>query len=154
MTRVFSIVPRDEIFEKTGVQFQKFNTLYQLFSEVESLSMLLLIPDLINYFLTGKAATEYTNATTTQMVNARTGKWDTDLIDRVGLSNRPLKDIIPAGTRLGPLLPEIAEATGLRDVHVIAPGTHDTASAVAATPADRRKCVYLLRHVVTDRDRA
>jgi len=134
MMRVFSIVPRDEIFEKTGVQFQKFNTLYQLFSEVESLLMLLLIPDLINYFLTGKAATEYTNATTTQMVNARTGKWDTDLIDRVGLSNRPLKDIIPAGTRLGPLLPEIAEATGLRDVHVIAPGTHDTASAVAATP--------------------
>jgi len=86
MTRVFSLVPRDEIFEKTGIQFQKFNTLYQLVSEEKNASKLLLLPDLINYLLTGKTATEYTNATTTQMVNARTGDWDADLIDRSGLS--------------------------------------------------------------------
>lgn len=135
MTRVFSIAPRAEIFQKTGVQFQKFNTLYQLFSEEnKNASMLLLIPDLINYLLTGKAATEYTNATTTQMVNASTGDWDADLIDRVGLSNRLLKEIIPAGTLIGTLLLEIADDTGLHDVHIIAPGTHDTASAVAAAP--------------------
>jgi rhamnulokinase len=71
MTRVFSIVPRDEIFDKTGIQFQKFNTLYQLFSEENDASKLLLIPDLINYLLTGRAATEYTNATTTQMGGTR-----------------------------------------------------------------------------------
>ena len=137
MTSVFGIVPRDEIFDKTGIQFQKFNTLYQLFSEcrgIENASMLLLLPDLINYLLTGKAATEYTNATTTQMVNARTGDWDVDLIDRLGLSRRLLRDIIPAGTQLGTLLPEIAGDVGLDDVAVIAPATHDTASAVAATP--------------------
>ena len=135
MSRVFSIVPRDEIFARTGIQFQKFNTLYQLYSdENQSASMLLLLPDLINYLLTGKSATEYTNATTTQMVNARTGEWDDDLIGRLNLSRSLLQDIIPAGTRLGKSLPEIMDATSLDDVEVIAPGTHDTASAVAATP--------------------
>ena len=134
MARVFAIVPRDEIFDKTGIQFQKFNTLYQLSSEIEAGSRLLLLPDLINYLLTGKAATEYTNATTTQMVNARTGDWDADLIDRLGLPRKVLQDIVPAGSRLGTLLPDIAAETGLSDVDVIAPGTHDTASAVAAVP--------------------
>ncbi|PYS89167.1 MAG: rhamnulokinase [Acidobacteria bacterium] len=134
MARVFEIVHRDQIFEKTGIQFQKFNTLYQMFSEGEKASKLLLIPDLINYLLTGNAVTEYTNATTTQLVNARTGDWDADLIGRLDLSPGILEHIVPAGTRLGMLLPEIAADTGLRDIHVIAPGTHDTASAVAATP--------------------
>ncbi len=137
MARVFSIVSRDEIFDRTGIQFQKFNTLYQLFSERQAGSTLLLIPDLINYFLTGKAVTEYTNATTTQMVNARTGVWDEDLIARLGLPRSCLREIVPAGTNLGTLLPEIAEATSLADVPVIAPGTHDTASAVAAIPLER-----------------
>ena len=135
MTRVFAIVPRDEIFEKTGIQFQKFNTLYQLYSEDdESPSMLLLLPDLVNYMLTGKAMAEYTNATTTQMVNALTGEWHEDLIGRLGIPRRLLQDIVPAGTRLGPLLPKIVQETGLNDVEVIAPATHDTASAVAAAP--------------------
>ena len=134
MSRVFSIVPRDEIFAKTGIQFQKFNTLYQLFSESERAPMLLLLPDLINYLLTANAATEYTNATTTQMVDARTGDWDADLIDRLGLSRALLQKIIPAGSKVGALLPEIAAECGLTNVDVIAPGTHDTASAVAATP--------------------
>ena len=134
MARVFATVPRDEIFDKTGIQFQKFNTLYQLMSETEAGSMLLLLPDLINYFLTGKAVTEYTNATTTQMVNAGTLDWDSDLIERLGLDRNLLQEIVPAGTRLGELLPEISSSTGLRDISVITPGTHDTASAVAAAP--------------------
>jgi len=136
LKRVFAIVPRDEIFDDTGIQFQKFNTLYQLFSEDggDGASMLLLLPDLINYFLTGKARAEYTNATTTQIVNARTGDWDIDLIDRLNLPRRLLQTIVPAGSSLGALLPNIAEETGLDDVIVIAPATHDTASAVAAAP--------------------
>ena len=96
--------------------------------------MLLLIPDLINYFLTGNAGTEYTNATTTQLVNARTGDWDGDLVDQLDLPGTFLQDIVPAGTTRGTLLPEIAEETSLVDVKVIAPATHDTASAVAAAP--------------------
>ena len=136
-TRVFAIVPRDEIFEKTGIQFQKFNTVYQLYSETghrEASSMLLLLPDLINYMLSGTAVAEYTNATTTQLVNAVTGEWDADILERLGLPSRLLQNIVPAGERLGMLLPEIAEETGLNDVVVIAPATHDTASAVAAAP--------------------
>ena len=136
MTRVFEIVPRDEIFEKTGIQFQKFNTLHQIFSESDrkNASMLLLLPDLINYMLTGKAVAEFTNATTTQMVNAATGGWDRALLDRLGLPRRLLQDIVPAGERIGTLLPEIADETGVYDVGVIAPATHDTASAVATAP--------------------
>ncbi len=117
MTRAFAVVSRKEIFDKTGIQLQKFNTLYQLYSEgelVKKASMLLLLPDLINYMLTGRAVSEYTNATTTQMVNAATGEWDTDLLDRLDLPRRLLQKIVPSGTRLGTLRPEIASETGLR----------------------------------------
>ena len=86
--------------------------------------------------LSGNAIAEYTNATTTQMVNAATKDWDTDLIDRLQLPRQLLKDIVPAGTMLGTLRPELADKTGLNDVNVIAPGTHDTASAVATIPLD------------------
>ncbi len=137
MDRVFGKVHREEIFESTGIQFQKFNTIYQLFSEggeTERASKLLLIPDLLNFLLTGKAVTEFTNATTTQLVNAATGDWDAELLDLLDLPDRLLQKIVPAGTRLGRLRSEIAESTGLVNVGVIATATHDTASAVAAAP--------------------
>ncbi len=137
MERVFAMIPREEIFENTGIQFQKFNTLYQFFSEGrdrERVSMLLLLPDLINYMLTGSAASEYTNATTTQMVNAATGDWDRELLDRLELPSRLLQNIVPTGRHLGTLLPEIAKETELNNVAVIASATHDTACAVAAAP--------------------
>src|SRR6185503_3011402 len=75
---VFARIPREEVFERTGIQFQVFNTLFQLYAHAQegmnsTASRLLLIPDLINYFFTGKAVTEYTNATTTQLVNAQSG---------------------------------------------------------------------------------
>lgn len=139
MERVFEKVPRREIFEKTGIQFLQFNTLFQLYAdhdEKRKAEKLLLLPDLINYCLTGRAVAEYTNATTTQMVNASTGNWDGELIGRLGISERLLSPIVPAGTDLGPLQDEIAEEVRLPGVHVIAPATHDTGSAVAATPLD------------------
>ena len=136
MAQVFARVPRSEIFEKTGIQFQNFNTLYQLHSEKRSdeATDLLLLPDLLNYLLTGKKAAEYTNATTTQFLNASTGKWDVDLLERLGLPSNILQAIIPAGTALGPLKPEIASELGLEGVKVVAPATHDTGSAVAGAP--------------------
>lgn len=137
MERVFAAVPRSEIFDRTGIQFLNFNTLFQLYSEGEGIQMaakLLLLPDLISYFLTGNALTEYTNATTTQMVNAATGDWDVDLLERLELPTYLLTSISPAGTDLGKLKPEIADDLGLFDVNVIAPATHDTASAVAGAP--------------------
>ena len=136
MEQVFARVPRSEIFEKTGIQFQNFNTLYQLFSEKrrDEAAGLLLLPDLLNYFLTGKKAAEYTNATTTQFLNAASGDWDHDLLERLGLPSGILQQLVPAGTDLGPIKPEIAAELGLEGVHVVAPATHDTGSAVAGAP--------------------
>jgi len=137
MERVFDLIPRSQIFEKTGIQFLNFNTLFQLCAEGNLLRKelrFLLLPDLINFFLTGTAAAEYTNATTTQMVNATTRDWDRELIERAGLLFDILPDIIPAGTTVGRLKADVAADTKLQDVTVIAPATHDTASAVAATP--------------------
>lgn len=137
MERAFAVVPRSEIFEKTGIQFQNFNTLFQLFSEdenIEKAANLMLLPDLINFFLTGKAVAEFTNATTTQMVNSMTGEWDHDLLERLNLPARILPKIVLAGTDMGPLKPEIEAELELDGVQVIAPATHDTASAVAGAP--------------------
>lgn len=137
MEQVFDVVPRSEIFERTGIQFLNFNTLFQLYSEgnnIDKTSRLLLLPDLINFFLTGKASAEYTNATTTQMVNAATGDWDLELLDRLKIPANMLSDIVPTGTEVGQLTPEISAKTGLTNVRVVAPATHDTASAVAAAP--------------------
>jgi rhamnulokinase len=137
MEQVFARVPRNKIFEKTGIQFQPFNTLYQLFAEGENLdraAKLVLMPDLVGFCLTGSTVCEYTNATTTQMVIAASGNWDLDLLENLCLTSGLLPEIVPAGTDLGKLKPEIADELGLSAVRVIAPATHDTASAVAAAP--------------------
>lgn len=138
MESVFGKIPRAEIFEKTGIQFQNFNTLYQIYSDnnIHKATSLLLLPDLINYFLTGRKFAEYTNATTTQMLNAATGDWDHDLLDRLALPTDVLQKIVPAGTTLGPLKPEVAADLNLDGVNVVAPATHDTGSAVAGAPLD------------------
>jgi rhamnulokinase len=136
MEQVFDTVPRDEIFKKTGIQFQNFNTLYQLYSEEGSgdAADLLLLPDLVNYFLTGRKVAEYTNATTMQMLNVASSGWDVDLLVRLDLPAGILQKVVPAGTDLGLLRAEIAAELGLAGVSVIAPATHDTASAVAGAP--------------------
>jgi rhamnulokinase len=139
MERVFEQVSREEIFNRTGIQFLLFNTLFQLYAHRREglntrAARLLLIPDLINLFLTGRAVTEYTNATTTQMVDARTGAWDRELLERLNLPANPLAEIVPAGANLGLLKDALAEELGLEGVSVIAPATHDTGSAVAGAP--------------------
>lgn len=139
MDEVFEVVPREELFARTGVQFLELNTLYQLRAHAREglpsdAARLLLIPDLINFMLTGRAACEYTNATTTQLVGAQTGQWDVELIERLGLPHRLLSKIVPAGTNLGLLAPGVDEELGLEGVSVVAPATHDTGSAVAGAP--------------------
>jgi rhamnulokinase len=139
LDEVFEIVPREELFARTGIQFLELNTLYQLRAHAREglpseAARLLLIPDLINFMLTGRAACEYTNATTTQLVGAQTGEWDDELIERLGLPRRLLAEIVPAGTDLGPLASALVEELGLEGVRVIAPATHDTGSAVAGAP--------------------
>ena len=142
MEKVFEKVPREKIFEKTGIQFLNFNTIYQVFSESETLkkaAKLLLLPDLINYFLTGKIVCEYTNATTTQFLNARTKDWDLEIFEKLNLPKKILPEIVQAGTDLGFLKREIADELNLKNVRVIAPATHDTASAVVGAPLQKNQ---------------
>jgi rhamnulokinase len=139
MDAAFHRVPRAEIFRRTGIQFLPINTLFQLVAHAaeglpDRAAHLVLMPDLINAMLTGRGVTEYTNATTTQMVSAETGDWDGELVGQLGLPRHLLCPIVPTGTVVGPLLPHIASVTGLEGVVVIAPATHDTGSAVAGTP--------------------
>jgi rhamnulokinase len=139
MEQVFAVVPREEIVARTGIQCLPFNTLYQLAAHGATgldprARHLLLAPDLVHFFLTRRAVAEYTNATTTQMVNIGTRAWDVDLCGRLGVPTRLLPDIVAAGTDVGAMLPSIAADVGLPNVRVVAPATHDTGSAVAGTP--------------------
>jgi rhamnulokinase len=141
MEKVFARVPRAEIFERTGIQFLDFNTLYQLYAHAaeglpRNASLLLLLPDLLHFFLCGRAVSERTNATTTQLVSAGREIWDREMLERLGLPGHLLAEIVPAGTDLGPLRPEVAEELNLAAVKVVAPATHDTGSAVAGAPLE------------------
>lgn len=142
MDYAFSVASREEIFEATGLQFMEFNTLYQLIAMklggsplLDMAESFLMIPDLFHWLLSGEKANEYSNATTTQFLNPRTGRWATSLFDRFDLPARILGPLVQPGTKLGAVRASVAEATGLRNVEVILPGTHDTASAVMAVPA-------------------
>src|SRR5262245_550300 len=141
MEQVFERMPRAEIFTQTGIQFLAFNTLFQLFAHARSgipsrATKLLLIPDLINFLLTGRSVAEYTNATTTQMVNAAAPFWDSTTIDRLELPAHLLAEIVPAGSDICPLRPKLAEELNLNGVRVVATATHDTGSAVAGAPLE------------------
>lgn len=142
MDRVFERISRAELFARTGVQFQAFNTLFQVYTHVHDEGIpaaaehLLLIPDLVNFFLTGRAVTEYTNATTTQMVRADGRSWDVETQATLGLPAHLLAEIVFAGTTLGPLTDPLAEELDLRGVKVVVPATHDTGSAVVGAPLE------------------
>lgn len=136
MERVFSIVPRDEIHRLTGIQILSINTIFQLYAHLlegipQTAAKLLLMPDLVNFHLTGIGLTEYTNATTMQLVNAASRGWDGSIIERLGLPRKLFTQIISPATEVGYLRPELADEFDLHDVRVIAPATHDTGSAVA-----------------------
>ncbi|HKQ03784.1 MAG TPA: rhamnulokinase family protein [Blastocatellia bacterium] len=141
MEQVFARIPRHLIFERTGIQFLVFNTLFQLYAHAQTgipnaAARLLLIPDLINLKLTGRAVTEYTNATTTQMINAQTRTWDAEIMESLGLPAALFAEIVPAGTVLGPLKPALADELSLHGAQIVATATHDTASAVAGAPLE------------------
>jgi rhamnulokinase len=142
MEAAFETVPKAEIYRRTGVQFMRFNSLYQLLALQRDRSPLLdvaetilFVPDLFHFFLTGTTANEYTDASTSQMLDPHTRTWALDLIGKFGLPAKLFGPIVQPGTTLGPLRPAVAADTGLGPVPVIAPATHDTGSAVAAVPA-------------------
>lgn len=140
MEEVFSIVSKERLYLETGIQFQKFNTIYQLHylkknnpEVLERAKTFLMIPDYLNYLLTGKKVNEYTNATTTQLVNAFTKKWDKGLLEKLGIKTEVFQEIFPPKSSLGNLRTELADELGF-DIEVILPATHDTGSAVLAVP--------------------
>jgi rhamnulokinase len=141
MARVFAVVPREEIFRRTGIQFHQLNTLYQLAAHVRdglppAAAHLLLMPDLCHHHLCGSVASERTDASTTQLLDVRTGAWDEDLFGRLGLPLDLMPPVVGTGADLGPIADLFTRSAGLDGARVVAPPTHDTASAVAATPLE------------------
>lgn len=143
-------ISKDELYSRTGIQFMRFNTIYQLmhlkYEEPEVLKRVdkfLLIPDLFAYFLTGEKRAEISIASTTNLLNPKTKEWDFELIDRLGLSRDIFPPIIKPGEIYGMLSDEICNELGCKKVPVIAICGHDTASAVAATPSETEDFVYI-----------
>ena len=138
--KLFGTLNPTEHYATTGIQVMEINTLAQLLSikgtaQLEAAEHLLFMPDLFSYFLTGKATNEYCIASTSELLDAKRREWSWETIEALGLPKRIFGDIVMPGTVRGELRKDIAEETGLKDVKVIAVGSHDTASAVAAVPA-------------------
>lgn len=144
MEEAFEHISRQEIFEQTGgIQFLSINTLYQLLSmvvndspQLDIAATFLMMPDLFNYWLTGRQACEFTDATTTQFYNSLEGDWSRSVLDQLGIPDHIFPEVIMPGTEVGPLRPDIGEEVGFESLPVIAPASHDTASAVVAVPAE------------------
>lgn len=150
MEEVFKIIPKGELYQKTGIQFMKFNTIFQLYSTklntpsmLDQAKTLLFIPDLLNYFLTGVKVTEYSIASTSQLLDPQTRTWSDEILDKLELPRQMLTDIVPSGTIIGKLSKTLAQELGIGEVNVVASASHDTASAVTAVPAANRDYVYI-----------
>ncbi len=150
MDKVFEIIPRKEVFFKTGIQFMQLNTIFQLFSMVtnkdpglEIADKLILMPNLFSYFLTGKKEVEFTIASTTQLYDYTHNDWHWELIDALEIPKHLFPPIKAAGEKQGEPLPYIKKELGINSGIVILPGGHDTASAVASVPAEGENWAYL-----------
>ena len=150
LEEAFRRVDRAEIFEHTGIQFMQINSLYQLLSMVVGGSPALKIaetfltmPDLFNYWLTGRTCCEFSVATTTQCYDPRRRDWAVPLLERLDISPHIFPEVVPPGTILGDLLPSVADEVGAKGLPVIAPACHDTGSAVAAVPAEGPDFAYI-----------
>lgn len=148
--RACDIVSRKEIYERTGIQFMQFNTLYQLYALsinrpdlLKRADKMLFMPDLLNYFLTGKMYSEYSIASTAQMLNINTGDWDMELLDKLGIPHHFLADIIDGGTVVGMLKDDICDEVQIDPIPVISVAAHDTGSAVISAPAETDNFAFL-----------
>lgn len=146
----FTHVPRERVYDITGIQFMNFNSLFQLStlrrshcSALEAADKILFIPDALSYLLTGQMVTEYTIASTSQMLNPRTKRFEKELLDVVDVKEEQFGRFVFPGEKVGVLSEEVQRMTGLGAVPVIAVAGHDTASAVAAVPAHDENFAYL-----------
>ena len=150
LDKAFEIVPSDELYGQTGIQFMEFNTLFQLLalklngvSILDKADTLLFTPDLLRYFLTGEKSTEFSIASTSQMLNAARTGWAKELIERFNIPANILTNIVDAGTVAGKLTEKTAAELGTARIPVVAVGEHDTASAVISVPAKEERFAYL-----------
>lgn len=141
---------KDEMYDRTGIQFMEFNTLFQLLSlkknrpeMLERADKLLFMPDLLTYMLTGEKVAEYSIATTSQMVNIGTKNWDSELLDTMNIPEKILCDIVPAGTKTGCLRRELCEELGVDAIPVISVCGHDTQSAITAIPSEKKDFAFI-----------
>lgn len=145
------LLGRERIFAESGIQFLPFNTIYQLYALkkadsplLKQAETLLMIPDLLIYFLTGEKVCEFTNASTTQLLHPVRKNWNAQTLERLGVSAELLLPPVQPGTVVGKLSPEVTDELDIPEIPVIAVGEHDTASAVAAVPADGEPFAYLI----------
>jgi rhamnulokinase len=146
---VESLIPFKDLYAITGIQKAFYNTIYQLAAlkkedpgQLEKADRILFIPDYLNYVLTGRMVNEYTDASTSSLVNARTKTWDKTLIERLGLPEKIFHPLTMPGSEVGGFTPEVREAVGY-DAKVVLPACHDTGSAYLAVPARDDKAIYL-----------
>ncbi|MCI9336727.1 MAG: rhamnulokinase [Lachnospiraceae bacterium] len=146
---VYKIISEDELYARTGIQKAIFNTIYQLMAlkvkkpeQLEKAKTMLMMPDYFHYMLSGVAATEYTEATTGQLVSPDTKDWDMELIERLGYPKRIFRRMVTPGTVLGELTEEVQAEVGF-NCKVVEPATHDTGSAVIAVPTDSDDALYI-----------
>lgn len=146
----FKTMSKQKMYDITGIQFMDFNTIFQLIVElrdnpelVAAADKLLFIPDLLNYFLTGKMQTEYSIASTAQLLDARSRDWSGEIISAFGLPERLFTNIVAPGSTVGKILPLLREELGCADATVVNVAAHDTASAVVAVPAKGEDFVYI-----------
>lgn len=146
----FKRIPREEVYKVTGIQIMDFNSLFQLFAAcreqfapLKSAERILFMPDLISYMLTGEKVCEYTDASTSQIINPVTRKFERNLLEAAGISPSLLTDLIMPGTQVGILTESVSTETGVGQLPVIAVAGHDTASAIVAVPATSPYFAYL-----------
>jgi len=150
MDDLFQVVPQQEVYAQTGIQFMQFNSLFQLFSMVKDQSSLLditdsilFMPDALNYLFSGVKKSEFSIASTSQMIVPGTCSWNTELLEKAGIPTDIFNEIILPGTILGNIQNEVAQETGSKSVPVIAVAAHDTGSAIVAVPSTEKNFVYL-----------
>ncbi|MDF2611976.1 MAG: rhamnulokinase [Lachnospiraceae bacterium] len=147
--KLYQRIPEAKLYERNGIQKQLFNTIYQLYAiketqpeYLERAKDFLMIPEYFNFLLTGNKINEYTNATTTQLVDAKTKQWDYELMDLLGYPKNIFKELALPTTEVGNLTKEIVQEVGF-DLKVVLPATHDTASAVISVPSTEEDCIYI-----------
>jgi len=146
----FKLIPREEVYRLTGIQVMNINSLYQLYrakttnyASLELADKILFMPDLLSYMLTGKQVCEYTDASTSQILNPVTRQFESSLLEVAGLKASLLHPLVDPGTVIGTLTDALAEETGIGKIPVVAVAGHDTASAVLAVPAENPNFAYL-----------